>query len=49
MASLLEVCEDVTEDIQEQVRMVVPEDQSGTEADGLVTAAPQHHAFVSGY
>lgn len=43
VASLLELGEDVAEDVEEQVGVVVPEDQSGPEADGLVPAAPQHH------
>lgn len=25
--------------------MVIPEDQRGTETDGLVTTAPQHHTW----
>lgn len=44
-ASLLEVGQDVTKDVEEQVGVVISEDQSGAEADGLVATAPQHQAW----
>ena len=44
-ASLLEVGQDVTKDVEEQVGVVISEDQSGAEAYGLVATAPQHQAW----
>jgi len=43
---LLEVCQDVTENVQEEVRVMILEDQCWTEADRSVAAASQHNTYT---
>lgn len=43
---LLEVCQDVTENIQEEVCMMVLEDQRWTKTNRSVTTASQHNTYT---